>query len=513
MRTVSGEQGHQQQAIEQQMPERLLETQKKEQVERLGTAKISKLMAEFAVPSIIGLVVNGLYNIINSIFLGQAVGPVGLAVSTIAMPIMVFSISVGVLIGTGGNALIALRLGEGKHKDAEKILGNALTLTIITALICTIGTFVFEDTVLRLSGATEETWEGSSIFIRIIAAGFILQFFSMGFNNFIRTAGDPNRALYTMIAGTLSCIALNFLFVMVLGWGVPGSAMATLFGQAVSAALVFWYFVFSKKAPFKLKTSNLPLKIHLVRLILVLGSAAFVLQFSNAIINLLVNNQLVALGALSPLGSQGALASIGVVNRIAMFTLFPIIGVSIAAQPIFGFNYGAKNFRRVIKAFQVALIWIVAFGVFFWILVHLIPGPIARLFGVEDELLIFTTKALIVQLFMMPVMGLQTICSSYFQASGQPVKSVYLSLTRQILYLIPLIFLMPVLITIISPSFTPLDGLYYAYPVADALSVITAAVFMLVEFRKLKEKIRIQDQDKAAIAIDGIVNEVDEATS
>ncbi|MCL1846443.1 MAG: MATE family efflux transporter [Coriobacteriia bacterium] len=450
-------------------------------------------MVEFAIPSIIGLIVSGLYNIINSIFLGQAVGPVGLAVSTISMPIMIFSMSVGVLIGTGGNALIALRLGEGKHKDAEKILGNALTLTIIASVLCTVGTFAFEDVVLRLSGATEEVWHEASIFIRIIAAGFIFQFFSMGFNNYIRTAGDPNRALYTMVAGTVICIILNFFFVMVLDWGVTGSALATLLGQAFSAVLVFWYFVFSRKAPFKIRVRNLPLKLKLVRSILVLGSAAFVLQIASAVVNLIINYQLVALGALSPIGSEGALATIGVVNRVAMFTLFPIMGVAIAAQPIFGYNYGAKNFKRVIKTFQVALVWIIVIGAVFWILVHLIPGPIVRLFGVEDDLLAFTTKALIVQLFLIPVMGLQVLGSNYFQASGQPLKSMYLSLTRQILYLIPLIFLMPVIIPLLIPSAYSLEGLYYAFPVADALSVITAAIFVAFEFKKLKVRIREQE--------------------
>ena len=469
-----------------------MEAKSKTQVDRLGTTKISKLMVEFAIPSIIGLVVNGLYNIINSIFLGQAVGPAGLAVATISMPIMVFSMSVGVLIGTGGNALIALRLGEGKHKDAERILGNALTLTVIAAVICTVGTFAFEDVILGLSGATEEVWAESAVFIRIIAAGFILQFFGMGFNNFIRTAGDPNRALYTMVAGTISCIILNYFFVMVFGWGVAGSAMATLLGQSITAVLVFWYFAFSKKAPFKLKRECLPLKLKLVRMILVLGSAAFVLQFSNAIINLFINYQLVTLGALSSLGSEGALASIGVVNRVALFIFFPIMGVSIAAQPLFGYNYGARNFKRVIKTFQIAMIWIVIIGVAFWVFVELVPEPIARLFGVKDDLLAFTAKALAVQLFMIPVMGLQVLSSNYFQASGQPLKSMFLSLTRQILYLVPLIYFMPTLITLISPSSIPLEGIYYAYPIADALSIITAVTFMFIEFKKLKARIREQ---------------------
>ena len=456
-------------------------------------------MVEFAIPSIIGLVVNGLYMIINSIFLGYSVGSVGVAVSTIAMPIMLFSMSVGVLIGGGGNALIALRLGEGKIKDAQKVLGNALTLTIIAAVICTLGVYVFEGPILRLSGATGEVWAESSLFIRIIAGGFILQFFGMGFNNFIRTAGDPNRALYTMVAGTVVCIAANFLLVMVLHLGFVGSATATLTGQAVTAVMVFWYFAFSKKAPFKLLARNMRLKLHFVRMILVLGSASFVLQVSAAVINLLSNSHLVALGATTPLGSQGALVAFGVAYRVATFVLFPIQGVATAALPLFGYNYGATHYHRVKKTFQVALIWVISIGVFFWVLIHVIPGPIAGLFSVKADLLTFTTRALTVQLFMMPVLGIQTISSTYFQASGQPLKSMFLSLTRQILFLIPLIFVMPYIFTLLVPGAMPLEGFFYAFPVADGMSILVSIAFMTVEIRKLNRKIHLQNKPQPVI--------------
>jgi putative MATE family efflux protein len=463
-----------------------------ERVERLGTGKITRLMLEFAIPSIIGLVVNGLYNIIDSIFLGHAMATVGQATATVAMPIMIFSMAISMLIGQGGNALTALRLGEGKHDDAEKVMGNTFTLTLIASIVCTAGVWIFMDPVLTLSGATEETWKTSHVFLSIISGGFIMQFFGMGFNNFIRTAGDPNRALYTMVTGTLVCIVLNYLFVMVLGWGVAGSAWATVIGQSVSALLVFWYFTFSKKSPFKLRIGRLRLKSRMVTTILMLGSASFVLQMANAVINVIINQQLGYYGALSAITSDGALAAIGVVGRIAMFIFFPMLGVAIAAQPIFGFNYGAKNYDRVKTTFKVAMIWAMAIGVFFWILVHLFPQQIVNIFGVEPYLLDFTVQALQVQLFLIPLMGIQIISSHYFQASGQPFKSMFLSLTRQLLYLIPLVYVMPHIITHFGSAFIPLDGVYFAYPVADALSVVTAAIFMFIEFRKLDAKILAQ---------------------
>jgi putative MATE family efflux protein len=422
--------------------------------------------------------------------MGHAVPVIGQATATNALPVMIVSMAVAILIGQGGNALAALRLGAGKHDDAERIMGNTFTLSVVTAILCTAALFIFMNPILSISGVTEETREPTRVFLSIIGGGMILQFVGMGFNNFIRTAGDPNRALYTMVSGTIACIALNFLFVMVFGWGIAGSAWATVLGQALSAVLVMWYFVFSKKTPFKLRSRYFGLRSQLVKGIIALGSAPFVLQIANALINFLLVNQLKLLGAEHVIGADGALAAIGVVGRVAMFSFFPILGVSIAAQPLFGYNYGACNYARVKATFRIAMIWVTALGLFFWALVHIIPEPIVMLFGIADDLLIFTAGALKVQVFLMPLIGIQVVATQYFQSSGQPLKSMFLSLTRQVLYLIPLIYLLPMFITSIIPSLTPLDGLYYAYPVADLLSVITCVIFMMFEFRRLNARIR-----------------------
>jgi putative MATE family efflux protein len=462
------------------------------QVERLGTAKVSRLVLEFSIPSIIGMVVNGLYNIIDAIFMGQGVGPAGLATATVAGPAMIFSMAVAMLIGAGGNALVALKLGEGKHQEAERVLGNAFSLTIIAALVCTLLVNVFMDQVLTLSRATPDIWDYSHSFIRILSFGFILQFFGMGFNNFMRTAGEPNLALGTMVIGTIICIILNYLFVMVLGWGIEGSAWATIIGQGASAILVFWFFFFKKNTPFRIRLANMPLRLNLIRTILALGAASFILQTANTVIQLLMNYQLVLYGAMEPIGSEGALAAIGVVGRVAMFAGFPMFGVAMATQPLFGYNYGARNFRRIKQIFWIALIWMAAIGVFFWLLVHIFPHQIVNIFGVQSDLLDFTVVALQVQIFFMPLVGVQIIAVNYFQSSGQPVKNIFLTLTRQLLYLIPLLLGLPLLIQVI-PSLlpiTPLDTLYYSYPIADCLSVVTASLMMMFEFRKLNASIK-----------------------
>jgi putative MATE family efflux protein len=460
-----------------------------ERVNRLGTGKVSKLMLEFAIPSIIGLVVNGLYNIIDSIFLGHGVGLVGQATASVAMPVMIVGMAVAMLIGNGGNALVALRLGEGKLKEAEKVMGTTFIMTIVAGVVVTAIILLFMDPVLMISGATELTRDSAHKFLTIISFGLIVLFLGMGFNNFIRTAGDPNRALYTMVAGTLVCIALNYLFVMVLGWGVEGSAWATVIGQAVSAVLVMWFFTVSKKAPFKLRIANLKPKLRMVFNILALGSASFALQISAAVLAFVLNNLLKDYGAMDPITADGAIAAINVVQRVAMFAFFPIMGVAIAAQPLFGFNYGAQYFARVKITFRLAFIWVMVIGVFFWLLVHIFPEQIIGIFGIEPGLVAFTVDALKVQMMLMPVVGLQVVSANYFQSTGQPGRSMLLSLTRQLLYLLPLMYLMPQFLPLLIEGVTPLQSLYYTYPVADFLSIFTAAVLMVFEFKKLNKKI------------------------
>jgi putative MATE family efflux protein len=470
------------------------EQAKSKQVNRLGTASVGKLLVEYAIPSIISMVANGLYSIISSIFMGWGIGNVGQATATISLPIMIMSMSVSALIGAGGNALVALRLGEGKHKEAEHILSQAFIMVIAAGVIVTALINIFMDQVLSISGATPDTWGAAHIYIRILSIGFVLQFFGMGFNNFMRTAGAPGRALYTMVAGTGMCIVLNFLFVIVLHFGIAGSASATILGQGFSAILVFYYFVFSKKAPFKLHFHHMIPHMRIIGSIAALGSATFVLQIANSIINLVLNNQLAIYGALNVvIGATGAQASVGIAAKVIMFSFFPMMGVAIAAQPIFGYNYGAQLFARVKVAYKYALIWMVAIGVFFWIIIHLFATPIALLFGIRTEsLLEYTSFVMKVQCFMMPVLGLQVLTANFFTAIGEPIKSMFTSLTRQVLYLIPLILFLPWLqqATHIIPWITSLDAVSFSYPISDALSVVTAGAMILFEFHKLNGKIK-----------------------
>lgn len=456
---------------------------------RMGTASIPRLIIEFSIPAVVGMLVNGAYNVIDSIFLGQAMGETGLSVATAAMPMMTIFMALGMLIGNGGNALAALRLGEGRRDEAEKSLGNTVSLGIIMALVVAILVNIpaCRELMLALSSTTPEIHDLTQSFLYIISLGLIFQVIGMGVNNFIRTAGAPNRALLTMVVGAVSCIVLNYLFVLVWGWGVIGSALATVAGQAISCVCVLWYFLITKDVAFKLRGRDMKLELPVVGLIISLGMASFVMQLAMSAINFITNYLLVYYGALSPLGAENALASIGVVQRCAMFTVLPLIGISIAIQPLLGYNYGAGLIARVRSTLGYGVLIATIIGTLMWVLIHIFPGEIVGAFGIRDDSLRdFTIFALKVQLAMLPFVGFQIVSSNYFQATGQPMKSIILSLTRQVLFLIPLLFVLPMVLPLMVPALTSLDALYFAAPVSDGLSIVTSLLFVIYELRRLK---------------------------
>ncbi|MEG1493599.1 MAG: MATE family efflux transporter [Gordonibacter sp.] len=458
-------------------------------VSRMGTASIPLLITEFAVPAILGMLVNGAYNVIDSIFLGQAMGEIGLSAATVANPTMIVFLAIAMLIGNGGNALAALRLGEGRRVDAEISLGNTVFLSLAVSVVIALAAAnpIVIDGLLTLSSATDDVRPYAKSFLQIICFGFVFQCIGMGVNNFIRTAGAPNRALVTMLIGAVFCTLFNYLFVIRFGWGVEGSALATVLGQAMSCVAVVWYFVFTKNVPLKLHFRYMVPHLKVIGTIVSLGAASFVVQAGMAVVSFVLNSLLVRYGAVSAIGADDALASIGVVQRVSMFTVLPLIGVSIAIQPLLGFNYGAKLIGRVRHTLWYGIGGATVLGIVMWAVVHLFPEAIVNVFGITHNGLVdFTVFALKVQLFMLPFIGFQIVGANYFQATGQPLKSIVLSLTRQILFLVPLLFVLPEMLPHLMPQYTGLDALYFAAPVSDFLAIFLTVVFIALEMRRLK---------------------------
>ncbi|MBQ9000354.1 MAG: hypothetical protein IJ087_00680 [Eggerthellaceae bacterium] len=311
--------------------------------DRLGKNSILKLLFEFSIPAIIMMTFNALYNIVDSVFLGQAVGEAGIAVTTLAFPIMVLLMGLSALAGQGGNALAAIQLGEDKIGEVERTVGNTVLLLIIISAIIALAGIVLIEPLLALVGTTPELHDMAKTFVQIVMIGFVFQCIGMGANNFLRTEGKPMLALITSMLGTIMCIVFNFVLVMWMGLGVAGSAFATIIGQGIGMVPVIWYLVSGKDAPFHLKLACMKPDVHLWGRILSLGIASFIMQVANAVINTILNQTLAYYGALDPVGASGALAAIGVAGRINGFAFMPAIGVLMGAQTLIGYYYGARK--------------------------------------------------------------------------------------------------------------------------------------------------------------------------
>ena len=465
--------------------------------DRLGQKSVLKLLLEFSIPAIIMMTFNALYNVVDAVFLGQAIGDTGIAVTTLAFPVMILLMGLSALAGQGGNALAAIQLGEDRIDAVERTLGNTVLLLLVIAGIIALAGLLFIDPILALVGTTPELHDQGKTFIQILMIGFVFQCIGMGANNFLRTEGKPMLALGTSVLGTVVCIIMNYVLVMQLSFGVAGSAYATIIGQGVGGVPVLWYLMRGKDAPFHLKLSCMKPDFHLWGTILSLGLASFIMQVANAVINTILNQTLAYYGALDPIGASGALAAIGVASRVNGIAFMPAIGVLMGAQTLIGYNYGARKWKRVLKAFGLGALFATIILTTFFVLIHIIPGPIVRLFGVEGDLEQFCIYALQVMTAVFPLVGFQMMSSNYFQSTGQPLKVSLLSLTRQVLFLIPLLILLPMYL----PSFldvTALQAVCFTYPTADVLSVITTSAFIIPEIIKLNRRARESESEEQA---------------
>lgn len=463
---------------------------------KLGTANISKLLIEFSIPAVAGMVLSSFYNLIDTAFLGQAFPDgSGVAVTTLALPIMLLLIAFTMLPGQGGNALAAILLGEGQHKKVEQCLGNSFILLLIFSIIIALIGYFGIDIILLLIGTTDTLWEGTKTFVQIQCFGFIFLSIGIGMNNFIRTAGAPKIALLTNVISVIVCVALNWLFVLEWNMGVGGSALATILGQGAGAALVIGYFIFSKKTAFKLKISGFIPNGKLMGRILLMGLASFAMNLASTIICIVFNWVVGYYGAQSVLGAQGALASIGVAQKVVTFAFMPLIGVAMGAQPIIGYNYGAENWTRVIRALRLSVTTGVAIGTFFLVVCYLFPHQIVQLFGIVGDLEEFSETTLMVYITFFPLVGFHAVGGTYFQSSGQPIKSAILELTRQVIFLIPMYLTVPGLLLSLGVIQDGLIAVILCPPTADFLSSLLTIIFIIIEGKKLRAKIKEQKEE------------------
>lgn len=445
-----------------------------DQSQALGQEKISKLLWEFSLPAIIGMVVNALYNVVDSIFVGNGVGDIGLTAVTIAFPIMIILMAIGMLIGIGASTLVSIRLGEQNRQEAEVILGNAFSLMVVAVLATTVAALVFLDELLVFLGAEPHVLPYAREFTRIILLGSIFMHIGFGFNNIIRAEGNPRTAMATMLIAAVLNFSLNPLFIFVFQLGIAGSALATVAAQAVAAAWVLRHLI-SDQGVLKLRRSNLRLDKNIVWDICKIGLSPFLMQIAASVVTVLYNFSLLSYGG------DVAVAAIGVINRVSMLILMPIFGISQGVQPILGYNYGAKNYDRVIEVMKLGTYAATAVSVLGFAITQLFAPQIIRLFNDNPDLIAMGAGGLKIFLAMLPIIGFQVIGSTYFQAAGKAGYAIFLSMSRQVIILIPAILLLP---TVLG-----LEGIWLAQPVSDFLSFLVTALYLWLELRKLSPRL------------------------
>lgn len=454
-------------------------------IARMGTESTFKLLLEFSVPALVGVLVQMLYNVIDAVYVGHAVGSGGLAATTVANPSMAFMTAIAMLVGVGGNALAAIKLGERKKAVAERVLGNSFVLLLAAGVILWIAAAFALEPVLRYSGADEAVLPLAMDFMVVIVAGCPLQFIAFGMNNFIRTAGHPNRALGSMLVGTGANVVLGYLFIIVLDGGMTGAGLATVCSWALSTAFVMQFFL-KKGSPMPLTRASLPIQGRTALRICALGVAPAVMQLGFAVSSMIENNLLVAYGAGDPLGVDGALAVMRVLGSVGLLTFMPAMGISMGAQPIIGYNYGARSFARMKRVLWQAIGLGVAITTPLWATVIFAPDMYAHLFGLPEQYLGETALALILYLMFIPILPLQTIGANYFDATGQAFKATVLTLTRQILFLIPLLIVCPMVLPSVLPL-TPLESVWFAPSISDITSTLLVVAFLVAEHRRLRK--------------------------
>ena len=452
-------------------------------IDRLGTESTFKLLLEFSIPAVVGVLVQMLYNVIDAVYVGHAVGADGLAATTVANPLMTAMVAVAMLVGVGGNALAAIKLGERKKDVAERVVGNSFVLLLIaTGVLWIIALFALEP-ILRYSGADDSVLPLALDFMTVIVAGCPLQFIAFGMNNFIRTAGHPNRALGSMHIGTGANVVLGYLFIIVFDGGMRGAGLATVCSWALSAAFVMQFFL-KKDSPMPMRRSSIVIDPRIALRICALGIAPCVMELGFAVSSMIENNLLVLYGATDALGVDGALAVMRVLSAVGLFTFMPAMGISMGAQPIIGYNYGARSYGRMKRVLKQAIVAGIAITTPLWATVILAPDMYAHLFGLPEQYMGETAWALVLYLMFIPILPIQTIGANYFDATGQAAKATALTLTRQILFLIPLLVLCPLVLPSILPI-TELESVWLAPSISDITSTLLVAGFLAVEWRHL----------------------------
>lgn len=439
----------------------------------LGTKPVGKLLAQYALPAIIAMTAASLYNIIDRVFIGQVVGPVAISGLAITFPFMNLAAAFGAAVGVGASTTISVKLGQKDYESAEKILGNTITLNLIVGLafggIC----LLFLDPILRFFGASDATLPYARDFMRVILAGNVFSHMYFGMNAVLRAASKPRMAMFATIFTVGMNILLDVVFILWWHWGIKGAAFATIISQVL--ALCWQMNLFTNKSELlHLKRGIYKLKSNLVRNIISIGISPFLMNACACVIVIFINNQLVRFGG------DMAVGAYGIANSIAMIFVMFVIGLNQGMQPIAGYNYGAQQYDRMMRVVKLSIITAVCIMLTGWSLAMFAPYHCARMFTTDPELIQGSIKAIHIIMMMFPLIGSQMVITNFFQCIGKVKISIFLSLSRQLLFLLPLLAILP--------NFYGINGVWASMPTSDFIAVVVAVTIMLVFLRRFKKE-------------------------
>nr|WP_130789478.1 MATE family efflux transporter [Lachnoclostridium pacaense] len=447
----------------------------------LGTEPVGKLLLAFSVPSIIACLVNSVYNIVDQIFIGQGVGYLGNAATTVSFPMMTIVMAFATLAGSGGGAYAAIKLGEKDVQEADLTLNNLFSMSLIIGILISALGLLFLDPLLRMFGATETVMPYARDYTSIILMGVPFSVLGITMSNMARTDGNPRLSMYGILIGATLNTILDPLYIFVFHWGVKGAAIATITSQILSAGILCHYFWRRGNMRFQFKLMKLVPRVCVKSL--TLGASSGIAQLVACVMQVVMNNSLVYYGNQSDVTGDVALSAMGIVMKIVMILGSVCIGIGVGSQPILGFNYGAGNYKRIRDTYFKAIIYATVSISVGWLVCQTMPHLILRLFGSGNaQFTRFAVKCMRIYLGGLFCAGFQIVSTNYFQATGQPLKASLLSMLRQLIILIPLLLILPL--------FFGLDGILYAGPVADIGSAVIVACFIIPSMKKLNQKIR-----------------------
>ena len=438
----------------------------------LGTAPVHKLLWKYALPAIIAMTATSLYNIVDTIYIGHGCGALALGALTVAKPFMDICAAFGSLVGVGASSLLAIYLGEKDYERANRVLGNVIVMNIIlSAIVMAVG-LIWLDPILMAFGASEATLLYAHEYMEIILYGNVLTHIYFGLNAMLRSAGHPRFSMTATIVAVIINIILDPIFIFGLDMGVRGAALATVISQAVAVVWQLTKFM-DKNELVRFHRGIWRLNRHITLRALAIGMSPFLYNIAHCFVVIIINNQL------KNFGGDMAIASYGVINRLTFVFAMMVMGLNQGMQPIAGYNYGAKQFDRVLKSFYLTCAYATGVMGIVFVLGECFPELMTRIFTHDVELIAQTVRPMRIVCSTMLIIGFQMVTGNLFTSVGKAGKAIFLSLTRQVLYLIPLVLWLPTIFA------DPIDGVWWSIPISDTISAVTAIIVLLASRRKL----------------------------